>query len=290
MQTEISNSKNIIHSKCIIDEKYCVISADEDFYRFIGPTIRLLSDAIHQVDMDDFLYVAERLEPFETKNMIIRLKRFDNTFRWCLMTLSKDNDSSVNHIDIGISDIINLDNHYMALTKVFGTQKTSYEYDKLESSDNVFEIARNEIDEIGENQIHLILVQIEQYDELIKKYDEDMGKSMLNDITTEIIEYVGERGIVGKYGDAGFLLMLRNLGNESNVRSFIESSRTRLRWMFASRENAVNVDFTIATAEKPRNGMHFDIIQKKLFKANEIATTKGGHRYIIYKEELHGEV
>jgi GGDEF domain-containing protein len=290
MQTEILNSKNIIHSRCIIDADYCVISADEEFYRFIGPTIRVLSDAIHQVDMDDFLYVAERLEPFKDKSMILRIKRFDNTFRWCLVTLSKDNDSSVNHIDIGISDIINLDNHYMALTKVFDTKKKRYDYNSLKSSDEVLELARTEIDEIGENQIHLILVQLEGYNEILEHCGSKMTNDIMTDITTELIEYVGGRGVVSKYGDSGFLLMLRNLGNESNVRSFIESSRTRIRWMFASREDALNIDFTIATAEKPRNGVHYDAIVKKLFKAFEIAKAKGGHRYIIYKEELHGEI
>lgn len=292
MQSKIVDSKSIIHSRAIIDENYQIISADEEFFRFAGPTIRLITDAIHQVDMDDFLYVTERLNAFEEKSMVLRMQRYDNTYRWCLMNISKlqVNIDGAEHINIDISDIINLNNHYIALTRVFETDKDKFIYTGLADYTEVLETARKEIDELQNGQTHLVLFTVDRLDDIRRQYGEDFYKTMMNEISTEMVQYVGNRGIVSRYHDNGFLIMLKNVGNESHVRSFLEASRAKLRWMFASRESSLRLTFTIATSECPRNGKVYDNIEKKLFKAYEISQNKGGNNYVIYKEELHGEL
>lgn len=292
MQNKIVDSKSIIHSKAIIDENYQIISADEEFFRFAGPTIRLITDAIHQVDMDDFLYVVERLNAFEEKSMVLRIQRYDNTYRWCLMNISKlqVNIDGAEHINIELSDIINLNNHYIALTRVFETDKDKFIYTGLADYTEVLDTARKEIDELQNGQTHLVLFTVDHMEDIRKQYGEDFYKSMMNEISTEMVEYVGDRGIVSKYHDNGFLIMLKNVGNEGHVRSFLEASRAKLRWMFASRESSLRLTFTIATSECPRNGKIYNNIEKKLFKAYEISKNKGGNNYVIYKEELHGEI
>lgn len=292
MQNKIVDSKSIIHSKAIIDENYQIISADEEFFRFAGPTIRLITDAIHQVDMDDFLYVVERLNAFEEKSMVLRIQRYDNTYRWCLMNISKlqVNIDGAEHINIELSDIINLNNHYIALTRVFETDKDKFIYTGLADYTEVLDTARKEIDELQNGQTHLVLFTVDHMEDIRKQYGEDFYKSMMNEISTEMVEYVGDRGIVSRYHDNGFLIMLKNVGNEGHVRSFLEASRAKLRWMFASRESSLRLTFTIATSECPRNGKIYNNIEKKLFKAYEISKNKGGNNYVIYKEELHGEI
>lgn len=292
MQNNSMDSKNIIHSNGIIDENYALISADEDLYYYLGPTINLITDVIHQVDMDDFLYVMERLNVFAVKNMVLRIRRYDNTFRWCLVTVSKSQVSidGKEHTNIEISDIINLNNHYLALNKAVDIKKKEYKYESLMSSDTLFEHTRKEIDENGEKQVHLLLFGVDNTKELIRSYGEEFFSSMMDEISTELVEFVGERGTVAKYDDNHFLIFLKNVGNESNLRSFIESSRAKIRWMYISRNSAMNMQFTIAVSEYPRNGKNFDMVQQKLFRAFELAQNKGGHCYVIYKEELHGEL
>ncbi len=292
MRNDGINSKNIIHSNGIIDENYAIISADEELYCFLGPTIKLITDAIHQIDMDDFLYVMERLNKFAVKSMVLRIRRFDNTFRWCLVTVEKSqvHVGGREHINIEISDIINLNNHYLALTKAFDMKKQEYKYASLMSQEELFEIAGREINDNTETQVHLLLFSIDKTEEMIQTYGKEFLDSMLDEISTALVEYVGERGFVAQFEGNRFLIMLKNVGNESNLRSFIESSRNKIRWMYVSRDSALNMQFTIAISECPRNGRTLDIIQKKLYKAFELAQNKGGHCYIIYKEELHGEL
>lgn len=292
MQKSISENKNIIHSKGIIDDNCMIISADEEFYRFVGPNIKIFTDSVHQVDLDDFLYVLEQLNAFAPKSLVLRIRRFDNTYRWCLATISKYqfNIDGKEHIEIEISDVINLNNHYIALTRMFDNNKEQLAYDSLMDAQEVFEIARNEIASENAVQINLIYFGIDNTEEMVKNYGRDFYNKMLDEISAELKIFVGERGCVAHYDEGNFLVMLKNVGNESNLRSFVESSRSKLRWMYVSQNSALNVDFTIGIAEYPRNGKTFEIIEKKLNKARELANDKGGNCYIIYKEELHGEI
>lgn len=286
------DSKNIIHSNGIIDENYAIISADEELYCFLGPTVNLITDVIHQVDMDDFLYVMERLNVFAVKNMVLRMRRYDNTFRWCLVTVSRSqvNIDGKEHTNIEISDIINLNNHYLALTKAIDTTNKECKHNNLLISDELLEKARKEVNANSDNQIHMLLFGIDNAKELIQSYGEDAFRSMKDEIFTELVDFVGERGYVAKYQDSHFLVSLKNVGSESNLRSFIESSRTKIRWMYVSRDSGMNMEFTVGVSEYPRNGRNFDLILHKLFRAYELAQNKGGNCYVIYKEELHGEL
>lgn len=48
--------------------------------------------------------------------------------------------------------------------------------------------------------------------------------------------------------------------------------------------------FSIGIGRYPDNGTDFKVITDKLIKATDIAISKGGNRYIIYKEDIHGEL
>lgn len=292
MRNSFNENKNIIHSKGIIDENYILISADEEFYRFVGPNIRLITDVIHQVDMDDFLFVVERLNAFAPKSMVIRLRRFDNTFRWCLVTIERNKYNSVDkeYINIEISDIINLNNHYIALNKAFDMEKEKYRYNRLIDSEKLLSEIKSEIENNPDSQLHLAIFSIDNLSHLIKNQDIDLIENLLDEIATELAEIVGERGMIARYGENQFMIALRNVGNESNLRSFVESARTKIKWMYINREVALNIIFTVGISEYPRNGKDFETIQNKVFKAFDLAREKGGQCYVIYKEELHGEL
>lgn len=292
MRETTHDNRNMIHSKAIIDDNYVIKSADEEFYSFIGPNIRLITDAIHQVDIDDFINVVEHLNVFAPKNMVLRIRRADNTYRWCLMSLSKEVNSVNNneHINIEISDIINLNNHYLALTRVFEVKKNEIRYSELMHSEELFEKVRSMMESETPPQIDLILLSIDDKSIIKNKYGEDFLKKMLDEIATELCDFVGERGFVSEFSDERYIIMLRNVGNEGNLRAFLESTRAKLKWKYVNRTDSINLSFTFAISETPRNGKDFELIKKKLLKAYDIAVSRGNGHYIIYKEELHGEL
>lgn len=291
MLNQSIQNKSIINSRGVISTDYKIVHADEAFYKFVGPTIQFFTDSVHQVDMDDFVYVVESLNAFEEKSIVLRMRRYDNTFRWCLVTLNKLEITldGVEHISFEVSDIINLNNHYLALTRNVKTNTLEYKYDELISENELFEQAKADI-ELQSDQVNMIILEIFKAKDIIAEYGKDYFNKMLDEITTELYEIIGQRGKVSKYNENAFLLVLKNIGNESNIRSFLEALRSRLRWKYISQNASMNLSFDMATAEYPRNGKDFDAIQKKLFKAIDIAHNKGSACYIIYKEELHGEL
>lgn len=292
MKGRTVDNKNIIYSKGVIDENYVIISADEDLFRFIGPTISLITDAIHQVDVDDFLYVIENLNDFEQKNLVLRIRRSDNSFCWCLVSVSLSQ-ATVNdkrYFNIEVSDIINLNNHYVALTKVFDMEKKELHYHDLMDSDTFFAEVKQKMEEESGNQVTLCLFGIDGHEEVLKKYGQVFYDKMFDEISTELVDYLGNRGKVAQFDDNRFILYLLDIGNESNLRSFLGSVMYKINWMYISSETALDISFSVGIAESPRNGKLLDVIYQKLLKAYEIALHKGGGHYLIYKEELHGEI
>ena len=50
------------------------------------------------------------------------------------------------------------------------------------------------------------------------------------------------------------------------------------------------MSFSIGISRYPDNGTDWKLLTNKLIRASEIAVNKGGNRYIIYKEAIHGEL
>lgn len=76
----------LIDGISIVDRDFTILTANEQMYRFVGNSaLHSLIGIIHQVDLDDFTEVCNNLKLGETKSMVIRMCRCDNSYRWMLM-------------------------------------------------------------------------------------------------------------------------------------------------------------------------------------------------------------
>jgi len=104
----------LVEGHAIIDENYCVITANEQFYRFLGNTTSAISliESIHQVDAEDFMDVCQRLKEDKTVDMVLRIRRADNSYRWILIQITKFTfQSELNtfeYLELNASDIFAL--------------------------------------------------------------------------------------------------------------------------------------------------------------------------------------
>ena len=83
---------------------------------------------------------------------------------------------------------------------------------------------------------------------------------------------------------------IKDINNEPELRAFIEYMRSRVSWECRSYDNSFNISFSIGISRYPDNGTDWKLLTDKLIKATDIAVKKGGNRYIIYKEAIHGEL
>ena len=87
-----------------------------------------------------------------------------------------------------------------------------------------------------------------------------------------------------------YIIAIKNINKEVKLRAFLEHIRTQISWHCKFIDSSYNIEFSIGIGRYPDNGKDLDLIKKKIQKAINMARSKGGNRYIIYKEFLHGEI
>ena len=129
----------------------------------------------------------------------------------------------------------------------------------------------------------------------ISDYEYIHGKQntleLLKHVENILIKAVEYRGVIGKTDKKwqGFFF-IKDINNEPELRAFIEYMRSRVSWECRSYDNSFNISFSIGISRYPDNGTDWKLLTDKLIKATDIAVKKGGNRYIIYKEAIHGEL
>ena len=110
MEKNIIEKYELIDGHAIIDMNYNIITANEEMYRFIGiSTMTSILESIHQVDLDDFMDVAHHLRQDQEADMVIRMRRSDNSYRWILLHIAHfqfvSTDNSFEYFELSASDI-----------------------------------------------------------------------------------------------------------------------------------------------------------------------------------------
>ena len=238
----------------VVDRNFSIVTANEPMYLFLGMSKHYsIMDAIHQVDIDDFIDVANSLRPEIKKSMCIRMRRIDNSYRWVIVDIEKKvipNTDSSEYLELHISDVLVI----RELNK------------KLQQQIKAFK------NETAENR-NLLIMQPEP--------------AIIEDT---ILKAIDDRGVLGRLNDFKYIIAIKNINKEVKLRAFLEHIRTQISWHCKFIDSSYNIEFSIGIGRYPDNGKDLDLIKKKIQKAINMARSKGGNRYIIYKEFLHGEI
>jgi len=422
MEVKNFDKYELIDGSAIIDNNFVIVTANESLYRFMGIlTLYTIIDIIHQVDLDDFIDVANSLRPNSEKSMVIRMKRFDNSYRWMLAKVKRfisniDDNSTKEYIELHVSDILAVEklkdsynelllksNHIMAIegniyftydckTKIIsfysyvdnkimqmsecpisawikslidinsvGSKSTNelhliYDdfmncknefyyklksnyfsfdnepqslaikgstiFDKMKPSIIVGSIQNNDNCGIGysrytylhsrehelfsfseindyvcENilinskcQISLILIEIDGFDELKQTKGDDFVAELYSSVINTTKEMVGYRGVVGSYKLGTVYIAIKNIISDLSTRAFIESLRNQISWNYKQLNQKYDITFSIGISRRPSNGTNHEVLLKKSLKALDIAKEKGMNRFIIYLDNVHGDL
>ena len=111
MEKNIIEKYELIDGHIVVDNNFKIITANEEMYRFIGISLAFsIIEIIHQVDLDDFMDVASNLREGKSKDMVIRMRRSDNSYRWMLVHLTRYKhicgDTSFEYLELYASDIL----------------------------------------------------------------------------------------------------------------------------------------------------------------------------------------
>lgn len=120
MESNLIKKYELIDGHIIMDMNFDVITANEEMYRFIGISKDCtLLEIIHQVDLDDFMDVVGRLKEGQERDMVLRMLRSDNSYRWMLIHISRfkfiDKMTDFDYIELTASDVIAMRKQNVAL-------------------------------------------------------------------------------------------------------------------------------------------------------------------------------
>jgi GGDEF domain-containing protein len=282
----------------VVDRNFSIVTANEPMYLFLGMSKHYsIMDAIHQVDIDDFIDVANSLRPEIKKSMCIRMRRIDNSYRWVIVDIEKKvipNTDSSEYLELHISDVLVI----RELNKKLQQQIKAFKNETAENRNLLItqpepaikEFCLKNIEADNNCELSLIYLEVDNFEQFKATHTDDEFHRITYVIEDTILKAIDGRGLLGRLDDFKYIIAIKNINNEVKLRAFLEHIRTQISWHCKFIDSSYNIEFSIGIGRYPNNGKDLDLIKKKIQKAINIARSKGGNRYIIYKEFLHGEI
>jgi diguanylate cyclase (GGDEF)-like protein len=154
----------------------------------------------------------------------------------------------------------------------------------------ILDIAKTSVTDKKYNQVFFIMIDLDNFKLVNDSYGHMFGDEVIKTVAMILKSNVKQHGFVGRFGGDEYFAVLHSLGSEGDLRAIVGSIKADIRNAFKDRLEGFNITPSIGISEYPRNGSSFDILFKKADKAVYIAKSKGRNRFIIYKEEMHGEI
>ena len=139
-------------------------------------------------------------------------------------------------------------------------------------------------------RVNIVLLDIDNFNETVNIYGHLFGDEVIYTVAGIIKTAIGNRGIVGRISGAGFLIVLEDTKDETDLRGILRAIRTKTEGTFAGRSENMNITCSMGISTYPADSTEYDELFMQADKALYIAQQKGQNRYVIYDVEKHGAV
>ncbi len=154
----------------------------------------------------------------------------------------------------------------------------------------IINLAKKAINEKQYDQIFLVMIDLDNFKLVNDNYGHMQGDEVIKTISDMLKNDIKQNGWVGRFGGDEYFAVLYNLGGEGDLRTVLGTILDHIKQSYQDKFEGFNLTCSMGISEYPRNGDNFDLLFKKADRGLYIAKRKGKNRYIIYKEELHGEI
>ncbi|MDE6501056.1 MAG: GGDEF domain-containing protein [Ruminococcus sp.] len=139
-------------------------------------------------------------------------------------------------------------------------------------------------------RVNLVLLDIDNFSETVNSYGHLFGDEVIFTVGGIIKTEIGARGIAGRISGAGFLIVLEDTYDETDLRGVLRAIRTKTEWAFSGRSENLHITCSMGVSTYPNDSTNYDELFMQADKALYIAQQKGQNRYVIYDVEKHGTV
>lgn len=140
------------------------------------------------------------------------------------------------------------------------------------------------------HNVNLILLDIDDFTEINNSYGHLFGDEVIYTIASIIKTEIGSRGFAGRISGGGFLIVIEDTRDETDLRGILRAIRTKTEWAFAERFENFRLTCSMGVSTYPIDSDNYDELFMQADKALFIAKEKGKNRYVIYDINKHGPV
>lgn len=154
----------------------------------------------------------------------------------------------------------------------------------------ILDIARTSVEKEKYKQVFLVMIDLDNFKLVNDTYGHMMGDEVIKKAANIIKTAVGSHGWVGRFGGDEFFAVMHDLGAEGDLRAVLRTIFNDMENCYKDKFEGFNISCSMGIAEYPRNGTNYELLFKKADRGVYIAKKKGKKRYIIYKEDIHGDI
>ncbi|MBQ8297648.1 MAG: GGDEF domain-containing protein [Ruminococcus sp.] len=138
--------------------------------------------------------------------------------------------------------------------------------------------------------VNLILLDIDDFAVINSSYGHLFGDEVIHTVASIIKTEIGSRGIAGRISGGGFLIVVEDTRDETDLRGILRAIRSKTEWAFPDRFENFRLTCSMGVSTYPIDSKDYDELFMQADKALYIAKEKGQNRYVIYDINKHGEV
>lgn len=225
--------------------------------------------------------------------------RFDYEFESALLTYGKTKELSLFR---GITRYDDPENKKVTgiISVISSRQKTkdvnlALEANKDSLSDllnkrAITKFAQDILERKPSHNVNLILIDIDDFTQVNNSYGHLFGDEVIYTIAGIIKTQIGTRGLAGRISGGGFLVVIENTRDETDLRGILRAIRTKTEWAFVDRFENFRLTCSIGASTYPIDSESYDELFMQADKALYLANAKGKNRYVIYDINKHGPV
>lgn len=161
---------------------------------------------------------------------------------------------------------------------------------ELLSKRAITDLAREIIAAEPSHNVNLVMIDIDDFTNVNNTYGHMFGDEVIYTIAKTVKNEIGSRGFAGRINGGGFLVVLDDTKDETDLRGVLRAIRTKTELAFADRYDNLRLTCSMGVSTYPIDSKNYDELFMQADKALYLAKEKGKNRYVIYDINKHGAV
>lgn len=138
--------------------------------------------------------------------------------------------------------------------------------------------------------VNIVIIDIDNFIDINSSYGHLFGDEVLFTVSTIIKDVIQDRGYAGRISGGGFMLVLEDIKDETDLRGILRAIRTNAEYAFSDRTDDYKITCSMGISTYPVDSTDYNTLFMQADKSLYLAQEKGGNRYVIYDIEKHGPV